>query len=144
MCQNTRAQLRKSRSVSLYLPRRPDSIPIPPSLVNSPHLLNPESIFRKKIRFPKSPLREDDEWLRDLIPLVSSSGRREGKGNQVDEDEKWGPLRLTPSNTSDATSHQAVPPSPILRPWSSPPTPFYVSVDNRSITSGMSSSKVGA
>ncbi|KAH7916021.1 hypothetical protein BJ138DRAFT_1122164 [Hygrophoropsis aurantiaca] len=139
MSQDTRAQWRKSRSVSLYLPRRPDAIPIPPSLANSPYLLSPDSIFRKKIRHPKSPMQKDDEWLRDLVPLVWLSDTEEEKAHSDDGDNEWETLR---PNSSRRSTNPEIPPSPILRPWSSPPTPFYIPVDRRSLKSGSTSSQI--
>ncbi|EJD06008.1 uncharacterized protein FOMMEDRAFT_18222 [Fomitiporia mediterranea MF3/22] len=51
-------------------------IPVPPTLVNSPHLQSPNSIFRRPHSGPRaSPGIEEERWLRDTVPLGSPSGR---------------------------------------------------------------------
>ncbi|KAG1800830.1 uncharacterized protein HD556DRAFT_1200781, partial [Suillus plorans] len=65
---------RKGRSVSLHLPKQCDPTPVPPSLTNSPHLSSPYSVFRRQPAFLKTPSQEDDEWLRDMVPMNSEQG----------------------------------------------------------------------
>ncbi|KAG1877601.1 hypothetical protein DFJ58DRAFT_751938 [Suillus subalutaceus] len=65
---------RKARSASLHLPRRCDPTPVPPSLTNSPHLSSPYSVFRRKPAILKTPSQEDDEWLRDMVPMDKEQG----------------------------------------------------------------------
>lgn len=57
------------RSHSLRLPSKPVDIPVPPSLAQSPHWTSPHSIFRRALSHPPAPSREDEEWLRDTVPL---------------------------------------------------------------------------
>ena len=57
------------RSHSLRLPNKPVDIPVPPSLAESPYLTSPNSIFRRALSNPPVPSQEDEEWLRDTVPL---------------------------------------------------------------------------
>lgn len=60
------SQIKRMQAASLH-------IPIPPTLVNSPHIHSPTSIFRRPYAGPKeSPGAEEDFWLRDTIPQQSS------------------------------------------------------------------------
>ncbi|KAF8136286.1 hypothetical protein EV363DRAFT_1120973, partial [Boletus edulis] len=59
----------KKRSSLLTYRRRPDATPIPPTLVNSPYLASSNSIFQRKHSTLKWPSQEDDEWLRDMVPV---------------------------------------------------------------------------
>ncbi|KAJ7098122.1 hypothetical protein B0H15DRAFT_644957 [Mycena belliarum] len=54
------------RRKSLRIPSQPVQAPIPPSLLQSPHLNSPQSIFRRAVS-PRVP-RIDDEWLQDTVP----------------------------------------------------------------------------
>jgi len=55
---------------SLRLPKKPVDIPVPPSLTESPYLTSPHSIFRRAVSNPPVvPSQEDEEWLRDTVPL---------------------------------------------------------------------------
>ncbi|KAF8633701.1 hypothetical protein AX17_004359 [Amanita inopinata Kibby_2008] len=56
---------------SLKLPTRATHIPIPPSLLTSPYLNSPESIFQRDISTPL-PSEEDEQWLQDTVPLSAS------------------------------------------------------------------------
>jgi len=57
------------RSHSLRLPSKPVDIPVPPSLAQSPYLTSPHSIFRRALSNPPVPSQEDEDWLRDTVPL---------------------------------------------------------------------------
>jgi hypothetical protein len=57
----------------------PANVPIPPSLLHSPYLHSPQSIFRRSAASFRYPSQEDDEWLRDTVPLPS--GERTGTGS---------------------------------------------------------------
>ncbi|KAJ3935439.1 MAG: hypothetical protein NXY57DRAFT_493737 [Lentinula lateritia] len=48
-------------------------VPIPPSLLQSPYLNSPMSPFQKASSAPCTPSREDEQWLRDTIPLSNHS-----------------------------------------------------------------------
>ncbi|KAJ3723475.1 hypothetical protein DFJ43DRAFT_652202 [Lentinula guzmanii] len=48
-------------------------IPIPPSLLQSPHLHSPMSPFRRAASTYCVPNHEDERWLRDTVPLPASS-----------------------------------------------------------------------
>ncbi|TRM61734.1 hypothetical protein BD626DRAFT_500379 [Schizophyllum amplum] len=62
-----------SRHPSLRLGKLPDRAPIPPSLLDSPLLHHPDSIFRRGIATPRRPSEEDERWLQDTVPLVPAS-----------------------------------------------------------------------
>lgn len=67
------------RSKSLRLTRQPPiDVPVPPSLADSPYLTSPHSIFRRALSDGHIPSQEDEEWLRDTIPLSW-----EGRDGQV-------------------------------------------------------------
>ncbi|KAJ7109167.1 hypothetical protein C8R44DRAFT_884246 [Mycena epipterygia] len=55
------------RKKSLRIPAQPLQAPIPPSLLRSPHLNSPQSIFRRAMSPPRLP-SVDDEWLQDTVP----------------------------------------------------------------------------
>ncbi|KIM60611.1 hypothetical protein SCLCIDRAFT_936874 [Scleroderma citrinum Foug A] len=86
-----------------------DDVPIPPTLVNSPYLSSEKSVFRRKASIRRWPSRSEDEWLGDMV-AVNGDNRSE----QSDS---------VPSSCTSAVFHSHVlpPPSPILRPRSSPP-----------------------
>lgn len=75
-----------SRSVS---PRRPAPmnrtkslcvapmhIPIPPSLLRSPYLNSPQSIFQRASSQSQSPSKEDEQWLQDTVPIYATTQAR--------------------------------------------------------------------
>lgn len=103
----------KKRSPLLARPRHPDATPIPPTLVNSPHLSSPHSVFRRESSLRKWPSQEDDEWLRDMVPSDRSSASDGDSKSEASNDS-------TPSPTSSDSSFGSllVPPSPMLRPRS--------------------------
>ncbi|KAF8737692.1 hypothetical protein AX14_012463 [Amanita brunnescens Koide BX004] len=57
------------RTSSLKLTTRPAHVPIPPSLLTSPYLTSPESIFQREIATPCRPSEADERWLQDTVPL---------------------------------------------------------------------------
>jgi len=58
------------RAKSLRIPRRPVEPPVPPSLLaKASYLTSPHSIFRRALSTPHLPSQEDEEWLRDTVPL---------------------------------------------------------------------------
>ncbi|THU99384.1 hypothetical protein K435DRAFT_853424 [Dendrothele bispora CBS 962.96] len=63
-----RGDFRVGRHSSLKL-TKPVHIPIPPSLLQSPHL-NPESIFQKPASVPSTPSEADERWLQDTVPVA--------------------------------------------------------------------------
>lgn len=69
---------RPTRRRSLRLSNQPIHIPIPPSLLESPYLNSPESIFQRAVTSPRHPSKEDEQWLQDTVPL-SVDGREEGE-----------------------------------------------------------------
>jgi len=69
------------RAGSLQLTSRPVYIPIPPSLIQSPYLLSPQSVFRRVNSTSQIPSQEDEEWLRDTVPLELE--RRDGNGDRA-------------------------------------------------------------
>ncbi|KAJ6623419.1 hypothetical protein B0H10DRAFT_2009634 [Mycena sp. CBHHK59/15] len=56
------------RKKSLRIPNQPLKAPIPPSLLQSPHLNSPQSIFRRAVYVPCGPSDEDERWLQDTVP----------------------------------------------------------------------------
>lgn len=68
-----------NRRKSLRLSSQPLDIPIPPSLLQSPYLNSPQSIFQRAVSSPQKPSEEDEQWLQDTVPVMSEvpeSGRR--------------------------------------------------------------------
>ncbi|KAJ4488219.1 hypothetical protein J3R30DRAFT_907497 [Lentinula aciculospora] len=61
------------RAASLRLCNAKADVPVPPSLLESPYLNSPMSPFQRAASVPCTPSQEDEEWLRDTIPLPSSS-----------------------------------------------------------------------
>lgn len=128
---------RRGRSASLHLPKRSDPTPIPPSLANSPHLLSPYSIFRRKSVVPKSPSKEHDEWLGDMVPLgwekgihaeqVSSRSAAAISVPVSDASQGNSPSSSTGSSLQsvDVASQR----HHVHRPWSSPSTPYLIPID---------------
>lgn len=58
------------RAKSLRIPRRLVEPPVPPSLLTkASYLTSPHSIFRRALSTPHLPSQEDEEWLRDTVPL---------------------------------------------------------------------------
>jgi hypothetical protein len=62
-----------SKPIKRQPPTHPMHVPIPPSLIQSPYLLSPESIFRRSASSPCLPSKEDEEWLRDTVPLQNGN-----------------------------------------------------------------------
>ncbi|KAG1756279.1 uncharacterized protein EDB91DRAFT_1091642 [Suillus paluster] len=122
---------RKGRSVSLHIPKQCDPTPVPPSLADSPHLSSPFSVFRRKSTLLKSPSREDDEWLRDMVPLGRENIKRSGSSAvtsaQTSQDS-------TPPSSSEQSRATLSPRSSMYpsRSWSSPSTPTVIPVDLQS------------
>ena len=106
----------KKRSSFFTCSRRPDATPIPPTLVNSPYLSSPNSVFRRKTSVLRWPSQANDEWLRDMVPMDRSSASDADTKSEASND-------LTPSPTSSESSYgcSLFPPSPILRPRSTSP-----------------------
>jgi len=60
----------RRRPSSLRITTRPVQVPIPPSLLTSPYLNSPESIFQREIVTPcRRPSEADEQWLQDTVPL---------------------------------------------------------------------------
>ena len=113
----------KKRSSVLTCAGRLDATPIPPTLINSPYLSSLNSVFRRKIPIPKWPSQEDDQWLRDMVPVDRSPS------SDIDSKSE-GSHDLTPSPTSSdgpfgcsllPPSSSYFPPSPMVRPCSTTP-----------------------
>jgi len=83
---NPSSTQRLVRRRSLRLPSRPVDIPIPPSLLQSPYLNSPESIFQRNLPSPRQPSEEDEQWLQDTIPLspnVRNDGEQSTRSTEV-------------------------------------------------------------
>lgn len=68
-----------SRNRSLRLPSQPAHIPIPPTLLQSPYLNSPQSIFQRAVSTPRLPTEEDEQWLQDTIPLHQAAAAADGE-----------------------------------------------------------------
>ena len=77
-CQHLRPGRANTRQQLEFTP--PADVPIPPSLLHSPYLHSPQSIFRRSAASFRYPSQEDDEWLRDTVPLRSGPQREERTG----------------------------------------------------------------
>lgn len=64
---------RPVRKKSLRLSNQSINIPIPPSLLESPYLKSPESIFQRAATSPRHPSKEDEQWLQDTVPLPANA-----------------------------------------------------------------------
>ncbi|KAJ3760910.1 hypothetical protein EV361DRAFT_370675 [Lentinula raphanica] len=74
------------RSSSLRLCKTKAAVvPIPPSLLQSPHLSSPMSPFQKASSTSTVPSPEDEQWLRDTIPLCTSSTTTLGRSSSLNE-----------------------------------------------------------
>ncbi|KIK59654.1 hypothetical protein GYMLUDRAFT_650206 [Collybiopsis luxurians FD-317 M1] len=51
------------------------NVPVPPSLLQSPYLNSPLSPFQRSASLPCTPSQEDEQWLRDTIPLAAGPVR---------------------------------------------------------------------
>ncbi|KAH0584275.1 hypothetical protein H2248_009823 [Termitomyces sp. 'cryptogamus'] len=112
-----------SRRKSLQLHHRPVSVPIPPSLLQSPHL-HPQSIFQRNLDFaPHFPTEEDEKWLQDTIPiehnkkrgrLSTSSISSSSSPTTTDSSMQYRPHSIGPGPTF-------IPASPPIVRWRSPP-----------------------
>ncbi|KAG6376083.1 ubiquitin-conjugating enzyme/RWD-like protein [Boletus reticuloceps] len=108
----------KKRSSLLTYRRRPDATPIPPTLLNSPYLASPNSIFQRKNSVLKWPSQEDDEWLRDMVPMGRHLGLDVDSKSESSNDTTPSPTSSDSSFTSSLfpPSSSLLPPSPLLRP----------------------------
>lgn len=126
---------RKGRSASLHLPKQCDPTPVPPSLTNSPHLSSPYSVFRRKPAFLKTPSQEDDEWLRDMVPMSREQGAFDENSSSASPpstsiQKQWeASQELSPSSSGSSFQGRAtLSPRPNMhRSWSSP-TPSNASI----------------
>ncbi|KAI0029833.1 hypothetical protein K488DRAFT_88354 [Vararia minispora EC-137] len=124
-----RPPLLRARSAKSHLRTDPRPPPIPPSLIASPLLHSPRSIFRRSFP-PKIPSQRDEEWLRDTVPVPASSL------DQSPHQSPRGRLRRATSDPTRAQSTDAgaehvqapardVPPAspPLVAAWRSRPLP---------------------
>ncbi|KAF8892614.1 hypothetical protein BD779DRAFT_1670291 [Infundibulicybe gibba] len=113
-----RPMLDAARSHSLCLPNQPLHIPIPPSLLKSPYLNSPESIFQRIVSTPRFPSEEDEQWLQDTVPLPREMQK------EKDQMRMRGNSHAGAMSGRDREGHHA-PSSPPLVRWrpSVPPQP---------------------
>ncbi|KAK7043680.1 hypothetical protein VNI00_008291 [Paramarasmius palmivorus] len=57
-------------------------IPVPPSLLHSPLLTSPHSIFQRPLSLPSTPTEEDETWLRDTVPLAAGENPKSIRGGK--------------------------------------------------------------
>ncbi|KIY51091.1 hypothetical protein FISHEDRAFT_71384 [Fistulina hepatica ATCC 64428] len=98
-----------SRASSSRFALHPVHIPIPPSLVGSPYLESPDSIFRHHIASHEPPRPVDEEWLQDTVPL-DSPGRRRYKNTNTSPSSYYpahadGSLEKAPHRASFSSMH---------------------------------------
>ncbi|KAG2146926.1 uncharacterized protein EDB93DRAFT_457114 [Suillus bovinus] len=140
-------KMRKGRSVSLHLPKQSNPTPVPPSLTNSPHLSSPYSMFRQKPPLLKTPSQEDDEWLRDMVPMNSEQNTFDENLLSVSQpvtpvQKQWETSQEgSPSSSGSSSRGRATlfPTRPNMhRSWSSPSTssPSIVPVPPFDLTGG--------
>ncbi|KAJ3855585.1 hypothetical protein EV368DRAFT_34341 [Lentinula lateritia] len=73
-CSPAKPKRSPNRAASLHFRNaKTVDVPIPPSLLQSPYLHSPMSPFQKATSAPCTPSREDEQWLRDTIPLSTHS-----------------------------------------------------------------------
>ncbi|KAF8638520.1 hypothetical protein AX16_010502 [Volvariella volvacea WC 439] len=81
---NGKSRLSRKRSLCLPNPNQSLHVPIPPSLLQSPYLNSPQSIFQRTVSAPRLPSEEDEEWLQDTVPISgqirAGSYDRDGNG----------------------------------------------------------------
>ncbi|KAK7466902.1 hypothetical protein VKT23_003966 [Stygiomarasmius scandens] len=94
------------RQSSLKLTKANVHIPIPPSLLQSPHL-NPESIFQKVASAPSTPSEADERWLQDTVPLTWTKN--------TDGDDPSGSLQATAHHPNLSTNDSSAWPKLIWR-----------------------------
>ncbi|KAF5386759.1 hypothetical protein D9615_001818 [Tricholomella constricta] len=123
---------RFSRRKSLQLPPQPLDIPIPPSLLQSPYLNSPESIFQRTLSAPHKPSEEDEQWLQDTVPLSLDSRdeqRKRARLSTSSDMSSQGPSSAEESSEDSAhsstfrpnsTGPSQAPPSPPLVRWRRP------------------------
>ncbi|KAF8630069.1 hypothetical protein AX15_003126 [Amanita polypyramis BW_CC] len=58
------------------------NVPVPPSLLTSPYVTSPESIFRREICSLCLPSEADEQWLQDTIPLTNGSRVHNSRGHE--------------------------------------------------------------
>ncbi|TFK42906.1 hypothetical protein BDQ12DRAFT_298658 [Crucibulum laeve] len=137
------------RRKSLRLPSQPPPIPIPPSLLQSPYLNSPQSIFKRDLSAPRMPSQEDEQWLQDTIPMPSHGTEVEPDRSQERKDAapqvtRWSvgsgarateeaakcegtypPTRgRCPKPKPRSSFHATAPPSPPLIHWRQMPSRF--------------------
>ncbi|EIW85253.1 hypothetical protein CONPUDRAFT_150080 [Coniophora puteana RWD-64-598 SS2] len=121
----SRADLRKARAVSFCAPKQPASAPVPPSLAKSPFLLSPDSVFNRDTPLHKFPSQQEEEWLGDTVPLVwrmdSAMARTKPRADSKGTLSSRSVLSSNISPQTDGAVYTTTFPSPVVRPWSSPP-----------------------
>lgn len=129
-------RMRPRRTSSLKLTTRPTTVPIPPSLLASPYLTSPESIFQREIATPYLPSEADERWLQDTVPLDAaepvtgtisgweenrqflrrrrSSPHLNSRDWESEHDDRWD--RSSQSQLTSPELSPSVPPSAAARP----------------------------
>jgi hypothetical protein len=117
-----RRRVDSGKAIAL-LPSQPIHVPIPPSLIQSPHLNSPQSIFRRASSTPCPPSQEDEDWLRDTVPLLDGGRRQQHEQQQQQHREK------TAGTATTAIKPPTTQVAPIGPPAQSPPI-ITVAKDN--------------
>ncbi|KAJ7684976.1 hypothetical protein DFH06DRAFT_23943 [Mycena polygramma] len=109
-----------SRKKSLRIPTEPPplkALPIPPSLLQSPHLNSPQSIFRRAMGPSARVPRVDDEWLQDTVP---QHGAVKPPPPQETKDPNTNATEQARRPSQGAQSHR-----PMSTPGARPPLPKW-------------------
>ncbi|TFK72525.1 hypothetical protein BDN72DRAFT_836092 [Pluteus cervinus] len=115
-----RAAHNLNRKKSLCLPNQPLHVPVPPSLLQSPYLNSPQSIFQRAASAPRLPSEEDEEWLQDTVPLSSEIRESHHHHLHPSTDAKKNAAAARPNSSIAASIASPQPPPP------PPPAPATV------------------
>lgn len=124
LSRSSSSKYRTSRRQSLRI-HQALNIPIPPTLLQSPHLNSPQSIFKRTVSAPRHPNAEDEQWLQDTVPLSLDGGEdhgqraRSSRSSQISNASRG---ERGQSQDAQLLAHNA-PPSPPLVRWRGTPTP---------------------
>ncbi|KAF9466392.1 hypothetical protein BDZ94DRAFT_1251842 [Collybia nuda] len=108
-----------SRRRSLRIPHQSLNVPIPPTLLQSPYLNSPQSIFQRAVSTPRHPNAEDEQWLQDTVPLsldVRDDHTQRASSSQSSHTSDTSREERARSQDDRIPSHNA-PPSPPLVRW---------------------------
>lgn len=121
LSRSSSSKYRTSRRKSLRI-HQELNIPIPPTLLLSPHLNSPQSIFQRTVSAPRHPNAEDEQWLQDTVPLSLDGGEDHGQRARSSQISDASRGQREQNQDARLLAHNA-PPSPPLVRWRRTPTP---------------------